>query len=101
MNVDILLNTSLSNANVIPFPLVEPFSQRHSNPFFCFVSGLHKYSARVYEACIESFCALPITALVDGRFFCVHGGISPLLLQLSDLEKVRLLSLCLLLCQLD
>jgi serine/threonine-protein phosphatase 2B catalytic subunit len=44
----------------------------------------------VYEACIKSFCALPVTALVDDRFFCVHGGISPSLLRLSDLKKVRL-----------
>lgn len=51
--------------------------------------GLHKYSPRVYEACIKSFCALPITALVDGRFFCVHGGISPELIVLSDLERMN------------
>jgi hypothetical protein len=52
-------------------------------------TGLHKYSPRVYEACIESFCALPIAALVDGRFFCVHGGISPSLSVLDDLVAVR------------
>jgi serine/threonine-protein phosphatase 2B catalytic subunit len=52
------------------------------------VLGLHKYSARVYEACIKSFCALPVTALVDGRFFCVHGGISPELMTLDDLHHV-------------
>jgi serine/threonine-protein phosphatase 2B catalytic subunit len=52
------------------------------------VPGLHKYSARVYDACIKSFCALPVTALVDGRFFCVHGGISPELMTLDDLHRV-------------
>lgn len=51
--------------------------------------GLHKYSPEVYEACIESFCALPVAALVDGKFFCVHGGISPALVTLKDLERVR------------
>lgn len=64
---------------------------RHLTEYFTFKREcLHKYSPRVYEACIQSFCALPITALVDGRFFCVHGGISPLLLHLSDLNTVRL-----------
>ena len=53
--------------------------------------GLHKYSERVYDACIVSFCALPITALIDNRFFCVHGGISPALMHLSDIDAVCLL----------
>jgi serine/threonine-protein phosphatase 2B catalytic subunit len=47
--------------------------------------GLHKYSETVYEACIRSFYSLPVAALVDGRFFCVHGGISPLLITLNDI----------------
>ncbi|CAK5274293.1 unnamed protein product, partial [Mycena citricolor] len=50
---------------------------------------LHKYSERVYDACVASFCALPITALVDGRFFCVHGGLSPELGLLSDIANVN------------
>jgi len=52
------------------------------------IPGLHKYSDSVYEACIRSFCALPLVALVDDRFFCVHGGLSPLLKTLKELESV-------------
>jgi len=54
----------------------------------CAPKGLFKYSERVYDACIQSFNALPIAALIDKRFFCVHGGISPELGTLRDLEKV-------------
>ena len=53
-------------------------------------AGLHKYSERVYDACTESFCALPVSALLDGKFFCVHGGISPELNTISDIERVRI-----------
>lgn len=54
-----------------------------------FHAGLHKYSEAVYEACLRSFQALPIAALVDGKFFCVHGGLSPSLMNLSDVNDVR------------
>ena len=54
--------------------------------------GLHKYSENVYDACIESFCALPVSGLLDGKFFCVHGGISPELNTISDIDRVRIAS---------
>lgn len=56
--------------------------------------GMHKYSAEVYEACVRSFESLPITALIDGKFFCVHGGISPDLLHLTDIDRVRIFRKC-------
>ncbi|TBU28142.1 Metallo-dependent phosphatase [Dichomitus squalens] len=63
---------------------------RHLTEYFTFKREcLHKYSAEIYDACIKSFQALPITALVDGRFFCVHGGISPELDTLRDLELIN------------
>lgn len=52
------------------------------------IVGLHKYSSTVYEACIASFNCLPVSALVDRKFLCVHGGISPDLHTLKDIEDV-------------
>ena len=50
--------------------------------------GLKKYSERVYDACVESFKALPVVGLIDDKFFCVHGGISPELHTFADLDHV-------------
>jgi serine/threonine-protein phosphatase 2B catalytic subunit len=53
--------------------------------------GLHKYSQAVYDAAVKSFQALPTAAVLDNRFFCVHGGLSPELNTLKDLNNVSIL----------
>lgn len=43
----------------------------------------------MYELFIESFEAMPIAADVNGDYLCMHGGISPDLNTLEDINKIN------------
>lgn len=61
MNVDNLLHFLTSSNNVKVF----------------FIQGLLKYDQSIYDQIMDLFDALPLAALVNNKFLCIHGGISP------------------------
>jgi len=62
---------------------------RHLTSFFNFKDEcVYKYDLDIYEAIMECFDNLPIAATINGKFLCCHGGLSPDISTLKDIEEL-------------
>jgi serine/threonine-protein phosphatase 2B catalytic subunit len=48
-----------------------------------------KFDVEVYEAFMELFDALPIACVVDDKYLAMHGGISPELNLIDEINKIN------------
>ncbi|KAH8408079.1 hypothetical protein KR222_009228, partial [Zaprionus bogoriensis] len=48
-----------------------------------------RYSIRLWRYFVDTYDCMPIAALVGGRIFCVHGGLSPDLRTFEDIMAIK------------
>lgn len=63
-------------------------SQQVTEDYGFYDEVLRKYDNNTYKLFLDAFMNLPLAAVIDGKVFCVHGGLSPELRKLEDIDKL-------------
>jgi serine/threonine-protein phosphatase 2B catalytic subunit len=50
---------------------------------------IEKYDLEIYDLFMDAFDTLPLACVVNGRFMSVHGGISPDIRSLGDINSIN------------
>ena len=64
------------------------FHIRSTNYDFHFELGKRRYNIKLWKTFTDCFNCLPVSAIVDEKILCMHGGLSPELLNLDQIKRI-------------
>ncbi|KAJ6232861.1 serine/threonine-protein phosphatase [Anaeramoeba flamelloides] len=53
------------------------------------MNGRKYYSTKLWKLFLTCFQCLPLSAIIDDKIFCVHGGLSPNLTSLNQIKNIK------------
>lgn len=56
--------------------------------FFTPRTGKRRYNIKLWKTFTDCFNCLPVAAIVDEKILCMHGGLSPELLNMEQVKRI-------------
>ena len=50
--------------------------------------GKRRYNIKLWKMFCDVFCCMPIVAIIDEKIICMHGGLSPELVSLDEINRL-------------
>lgn len=50
--------------------------------------GKNRYNIKLWKAFIDCFNCLPVAALIEEKIICMHGGLSPDLVNIKQINEI-------------
>jgi serine/threonine-protein phosphatase PP1 catalytic subunit len=50
--------------------------------------GKRRYNIKLWKTFTDCFNCLPVAAIVDEKILCMHGGLSPELLNMEQIKRI-------------
>ncbi len=69
-----ILSVYLTTLSLIPHPFV--------------LVGKRRYNIKLWKTFTDCFNCLPVAAIVDEKILCMHGGLSPELLNMEQVKRI-------------
>jgi serine/threonine-protein phosphatase PP1 catalytic subunit len=51
-------------------------------------AGKNRYSVKLWKAFVDCFNCMPVAALIEEKILCMHGGLSPELISVEQINTI-------------
>lgn len=58
------------------------------NVIFLLKAGKNRYNMKLWKSFIDCFNCMPVAALIEDKILCMHGGLSPDLTSVNQINEI-------------
>ena len=56
--------------------------------YHCWYLGKNRYNVKLWKSFVDCFNCMPVAALIEDKILCMHGGLSPDLISVEQINSI-------------